>query len=228
MNKTLRIIGFLLILVLISKAGFSQGQQRVWQLSGLVVGKKDREPVAFAKIQINHSRRGIIANSEGFYSIPVVETDTVYFMHLGYKPSMLVMEDYINNYGGDKSSPYLYVINYLEEDTIILPTVTIHPYDNPEKLRTAMLAMNLEEFSDAELARANMDPEVLAQYIENLPIDAGERVLVGKNLYYQQHQTKNLMPVMPLFDPVAVYRLLRYINDKSKKERDENLNYWED
>ena len=218
----------LLLIICSAGAGYAQDQQKVWQLSGLVVGKVQQQAIPYVKIQINHTRRGILSNAQGFFSIPVVETDTVFFLRLGYKPSYMVMGEYLKKYEGDKSSQYVYSIAYMKEDTILLPTVTIHPYDTPEKLRTAMLSMKNPEFSEDAFARENMDPAELEAYIENLPVDAGERVMVGRQIYYQEHQTRNLMPVMPLFDPVAVYRLLKYINDKSKKERDKNLNYWED
>ena len=88
--------------------------------------------------------------------------------------------------------------------------------------------MNVNPSMEEVNARENMDPRVMATYIKNMDLDEGERILVGRNLYYQQHQNAMKAPVLPLFDPVAAYQLLKYINDKAKKGRDKDLNYWND
>jgi hypothetical protein len=64
--------------------------------------------------------------------------------------------------------------------------------------------------------------------MKTMKVDEGERVMVARQLYYRQHLQKNVAPTMPLFDPVAVYQLLKYINDKSKDRKEKNLNYWND
>lgn len=216
------------ILLLIASSGFAQqADTMVYQLSGLVVNERTNEPVPYAIVRVNRSRRGIVANGEGFYSIPVVESDTVHFNSIGYVRTSLLMKEYLAQYKGNKKSPYLYAINYMKEDSVVLPTVYLFPYDTPEKLKAAMLAMNVPTRGAEVFASRNMDPAVLDTYIETLPVDAGERVMVGQQLYYKQYRQQNIAPVMPIFDPVAVYSLLKYINDKAKKEREEDLNYWE-
>ncbi len=213
-------------------AGISSAQRgdsmTVYQLSGLVVGEKSHEPVPYAMVRINRSRRGIIANSEGFYSIPVVAGDTVYFSSIGYRRSGLVMKQYLEEYEGNKESQYLYAINYLTEDTVQLPPVYLFPYDTPEKLKAAMLAMDVPIFGPDVYAAQNMDPRVLDQYIENLPKDDAERLVVGRQLYYDRYMTKGIAPTMPLINPIAAFMLLKYINDKAKEKREKDLNTWED
>ena len=210
---------------------FSQApvkEVKVWQLSGLVVNRGSEEPVPFATIRINHSRRGMICNTDGFYSLPVVETDTVFFRSLGYHEGILVVADYMKAYQGDKNSPYIYAIHYLDEDSIVLKPTVIYPYSSPGVLKTAMISNRSPQYSMEQVAMGNMDPQTLDSYIKTLEADAGERALVAQKMYYQQYQTQNVAPVMPLFDPVAVYRLLKMINDKSKSKKDKDLNYWED
>ncbi|MCB9231747.1 MAG: hypothetical protein H6581_08790 [Bacteroidia bacterium] len=204
------------------------GKPKVYQLSGMVLNKSNFEPIPYATVRIIHTRRGIIANNEGFFSIPVVEEDTLIFMSLGHRPSILIMKNYLENYLGDKKSPYVYAINYLQEDTIHLQGVTIFPYDTPEKLKTALLAMGSQKTLEEKYAEDNLDPELLDDFISNMELDNDERYIVGRQIYYQQYQQKSMMPVMPLFDPVAVYRLLKYITDKAKEKREKDLNYWED
>ena len=50
---------------------------KVYQLSGMILNASTGEPIPYVSIRINHSRRGTIANAEGFYSVPVIRGDTL-------------------------------------------------------------------------------------------------------------------------------------------------------
>jgi len=50
----------------------------------LVLDKATNDPVPFAVIQVNNTRRRAICNQNGFFSIPVVATDTLNFFSLSY------------------------------------------------------------------------------------------------------------------------------------------------
>jgi hypothetical protein len=200
--------------------------KRIYQLSGLVVNKQSKDPIPFAQVRINGSRRGTVCNQEGFYSIPVAPGDTVYFSSLGYRPTFFMITEYLNEYKGDLSSAYIYAINYLQEDSIILSSITIFPYNTASELRTAIIETHVPESVEAVNARDNLNPDVMDRLMSSLKVDEGERVMVARQLYYKNYQNKNLAPTMPLFDPIAVYQLLRYINEKSKERKEKNLNYW--
>lgn len=196
----------------------------VYQLSGLVISRTNMEPVPYATLQINHSLRGAVTNEEGFFSIPVTEKDTVYFRHLGFDEAKLVIKDYMREYR-QENSVYLYVIQYIKEDTFTLDPVTIFPYKTPEELKTAVLNMNPEGTPDA-IARENLSPEIIDAIIKTLPKDAGERLQVGQQMYYDYYRTRDLLPTAGL-DPLAAMRMLQYIVEKTKKKKAKDLNYWE-
>ena len=89
MKKLLQLFTFSLLLL----PTLVSAQEGVYQLSGLIISENGQEPIPFVTVQINHSRRGAIGNAEGFYSIPVSLYDTVYFSHVGYHKSALVVAD---------------------------------------------------------------------------------------------------------------------------------------
>jgi hypothetical protein len=202
----------------------AQDDPRVFQFSGLIISRTSEEPVPFARVQVNHTRQGVISNPDGFYSVPVALGDTLYFNHLGYYPAKLVVKDYLDEYRGDKSQ-YIYAITYMLEDTFSIDSVYIFPYDTPEELRTAVLNMDIKESFAARAARENLDPQVLHTLMQNLPIDGGERLMVARQMYYDYYQTKNLLPNVG-FDPIAATRLLQYIAEKAKRKKNKDLNYW--
>jgi hypothetical protein len=205
-------------------APWSAKGQKIYQLSGLVISESGQEPIPFVTVQINHTRRGAIGNAEGFYSIPVTRYDTVYFTSVGYHTSMLVVEDYLQDYRRENAT-YIYAIHYMIEDTLTLPEVMIFPYDTPEELRTAIINMEAQGSPEA-IARANLSPEVIDAIIQTLPVDGEERLLVGRQMYYEYYQNRQLLQTASL-DPIAAMRLLQYVAEKAKRKRDKNLNYWE-
>jgi CarboxypepD_reg-like domain len=223
----IRKVVFIGVLICCACAGMAHAQlKRVYQLSGLVVNRSSHEAVPFVQVRIAGRRSGVVANGDGFYSIPVVETDTILFSSLGFRTTRFVFANYLAEYQGDVNSAYVYAINYIEEDSIQLTGITIFPYDTPLKLRTALVETDVPEGVESANARDNLNPKVMDELISSLRIDEGERVMVARQLYYNQQMHKNVAPIIPLFDPVAVYRLLKYVNEKAKIRKDKNLNYW--
>jgi hypothetical protein len=200
----------------------------VYQLSGILVGKKNAQPAGYAVVRINHSRRGAIADEKGFYSIPVVPGDTLYFSCLGYKKTGFVFSDYLKDYQGEKETQFIYAIHYLEEDSVVLPTITIYPYDSPEKIRTAILAMGIPDGSPDDLARDNLDPEVMRYLMEELPRDGGESVSIGEKLYGDRVMAANKVATVPFFDPIAMGKFISYMSERSKQKKEKIYNFWPD
>lgn len=200
----------------------------VYQLSGIVIGKKNAQPAAYAVVRINHSRRGVIADEKGFYSIPVVAGDTLYISCLGYKKTGFVFSDYLKEYQGDKETQFVYVIHYLEEDSVTLPTITIYPYDSPEKIKTAILAMGMPEGSPDDLARDNLDPEVMRYLMEELPRDGKESVTIGAKMYSDRVIAANKVATVPFFDPIAMGKFISYMSERSRDKKEKIYNFWPD
>ena len=224
MTKQLTIIFGLIILPLLAFSQSKPSKDVIYQLSGLVISRTSMEPVPYVTLQINHSMRGAVTTEEGFFSVPVTAKDTIYFRHLGFSGSKLLVKDYLREYKQDKSV-YLYVIQYIREDTFTLKPVTIFPYKTPEELKTAVLNMDPQGTPDA-IARENLSPEIIDAIIKTLPKDAGERLMVGQQMYYDYYRTRSLIPTAGL-DPLAAMRLLQYVANKAKTRKAKDLNYWE-
>lgn len=200
--------------------------ERVYQLSGLVLDAKNGLPIPHVAIRIRGTLRGGLTNIEGFFSLPVLETDTLEFRCLGFVTSTLVIRDYLASYSGDKTSDYIYEIQYLSEDEITLPTVTIYPYNTPEELRAALLNIPVNPNDPATIARNNVSPQLMAYFTDNLPDDPQERLKVAQMRYYELYKTQNDLKTVPLVDPLAIYNLFKYLSDKGKLKKEKIYNYW--
>ncbi|MFN0201290.1 MAG: hypothetical protein ACKVTZ_07205 [Bacteroidia bacterium] len=210
---------------------------KVYQISGMVVYQaqedaaikdklkktKDNEPIQYVSIRVNHSKQGVLTNGEGFYSIPVRETDTLYFSHAACEPTMVVIKEYLRSYKGEKST-YIYMVNYLRE---ISYEIRIYPWRNEDEVKIAIVNMPIDHNTLEAKAKANLDPEILDRVIKSLPKDGEERYAVGRQMYYDNYKRQNLVPGAGL-DVVAAAKLLQYIVQKTKEKRNKDLNYWEE
>lgn len=200
----------------------------VFQFSGLLIDGShpdSAKAIPYAQIRVNHTRQGALTNEDGFYSIPVGYYDTLYFSHVGYYPDRLIVANYLQNYQGN--TQYIYAINYLIENPAAIDTVYIFPYNTPEELRSYVLNMDGDPNSPQAIAARNLDPRVIDAMINTLPVDASERIMVGRQMYYSYYENRNLMPTALQFNPVAAAALLQYILQKTEKRKNKDLNYWE-
>lgn len=198
----------------------------VFQFTGLVVSETTSDSIPYVRIQVNNSRRGAIANEEGFYSIAVNLRDTLNFSHVGYHDAQIVVAEYLKDYKGDRSQ-YIFLVNYMLEDTFEIDIVYIFPYDTPEELRSLVVNMGSTESALEKAARSNLDAGVLHELMQNMPIDGGERLMVGRQMYYNQYQQQGIMQTAGI-NPVAAAQLLKYIASRAKKKKVRDLNYWTD
>lgn len=203
----------------------AQNDERIYQLTGIVLDRATNEPVPYAVIQVNNTRRRAICNEYGFFSIPVIATDTLNFYSLAYYSNKLAMPRFLEEYEVDTSSAYLYVQHYMIQDEISLPAVEILPYKTPADVRVAMARMPLDENSPAAIAARNVSPEMLTYMVENLPVDDFERQAAAAQQYYLRYQYQNRVATVGL-DPIAVYQLVNYFSRKSKKKKEKTYNYW--
>lgn len=218
--------GFFFLVMAHQALAQSDAEQRIYQLTGIVLDRATNEPVPFAVIQVNNTRRRAICNENGFFSIPVVGTDTLNFFSLAYYGNRLYMAEFMKEYEVDTTTTYLYVNHFMIQDEIELPEVKVFPFNTPEEIRLAMVNMPMDENSPAALAARNVSPEMLSYMAENLPVDEVQRQAAATQLYYLRYQYQNRLQTAGIFDPIAVYQLVNYFSKKSKQKREKTYNYW--
>lgn len=203
-------------------------ETKVWQLSGMVLDRSTGAPIPYVLITVNHGSRMGICNTEGFYSIPVITTDTLHFSCVGYKRSKLIVADYLKGYKGDTNSHYIYEIHYLIQDSINLPTIVIYPYRNATDIKMAIL--NQSSPFEVEIAslQSNVSPELMSYMMANLPTDEAERLQVARMRQEAMMSERGVRPTVNLVDPIAVFNLIDYMNRQSKTKRERIIRSFDD
>lgn len=200
-----------------------QKGQKVYQLSGLVLDQVSGNPIPYTRIVIHKNKRYALANLEGFFSIPVVENDTLYFQCIGYKPARFAVRNYFEQNKVSSNEEYIYAVEYLIPDTTVsLPEIIVHPYDSPLALKTAMLNINAPFRGDYTQVQSNISPELMTYFMNNMPQNESEMQNALQQRYAAMYSQSRLLPAF--VDPVAVFNLLRHVNKKNKERREKVLN----
>ena len=99
---------------------FSQGEKKIIQMSGVVVGADSISGVGGVHIYVPKAGRGTTSNPYGYFTKPVLEEDSLIISAVGYQKQNLIVP-------GDKGESISLIIE-LKPDTTILPELEIFPY----------------------------------------------------------------------------------------------------
>ncbi len=184
-----------LLTLLISGKVLAQDQQRLIQLSGVVVSADSLNEMPYATVFDKTVRRGTIADIYGFFSMVVQPGDTILFKYYGHKPSSFIVPDTLKE---DRYS----IIHMMEIDTLQLQEVVIYPWPSKEAFAQAFVEMN--PYEDAMLrAQRLLSGQSLANMANGVSSDAS--ISYG-NVMTQQNTrlyTMGQSPVNNLMNPFA-------------------------
>jgi hypothetical protein len=190
-----RLVLICLLTLLISGKVVAQDQQRLIQLSGVVVSADSLNEMPYATVFDKTVRRGTIADIYGFFSMVVQPGDTILFKYYGHKPSSFIVPDTLKE---DRYS----IIHMMEIDTLQLQEVVIYPWPSKEAFAQAFVEMN--PYEDAMLrAQKLLSGQSLANMANGVSSDAS--ISYG-NVMTQQNTrlyTMGQSPVNNLMNPFA-------------------------
>lgn len=193
----------LLFLILLSfnftKAQTDKKEEEFIQFTGIVLSSDSLQPLSFTVISIPGTRRGTIADYNGYFTIVAKKGEKLVFELLGYKKSEFILSDTFKGY---KYS----VIKLLSPDTIYLDEVVISPLPDRNLFDQYFVKSEIPD-SELEIARENLERQALRDEI--LSMDGKE----NQNYYMQQQVQKfyyagQLQP-MNILSPIAWSEFVR-------------------
>jgi len=174
---------------------------RLIQLSGVAIGETDMNPVSYTTIFDKTSKRGVIADYYGFFSMVVYPGDTLLFSGYSYKTSTYVVPDSLaeNRYS---------IIHMLQKDTVNLPEVKVYPWPSREDFARAFVEM--QPYDDAiRRAQRELSGESLAFVAARLDTDASLSYGNVMNQQYTKLYTNRQMPANNLLNPYSWAKLIQ-------------------
>lgn len=150
-----------LILGIPSTDSFAQSKKRVIQLSGIILSEDSVSGLPGVHIYVPKAGRGTTSNRTGYFSMPVLEGDSVVISSVGYNRRHYMVPKSINE--------YLTIIVEMVPDVTYLQEVEIMPFPTEEVFKEAVLALNIP--MDNGVDPRAMNAELLALMLRTTPMD---------------------------------------------------------
>ncbi|MFZ1805779.1 MAG: carboxypeptidase-like regulatory domain-containing protein [Cyclobacteriaceae bacterium] len=163
--RSINIKWFIFLLALIlgisSTDSYAQSKKRVIQLSGIILSEDSVSGLPGVHIYVPKAGRGTTSNRTGYFSMPVLEGDSVVISSVGYNRRHYIVPKSV--------SEYLTVIVEMVPDVTYLQEVEIMPFPTEEVFKEAVLALNIP--MDNGVDPRAMNAELLALMLRTTPMD---------------------------------------------------------
>ena len=212
LNKTLILNLIVIISLTIVFDSFSQGQKKIIQLSGVVVGQNSISGVGGVHVYVPKAGRGTTSNPYGYFAMPVLAEDSIIVSAIGYQKQSFIMP-------GDKGVSVTLFIE-LKPDTTILPELEIFPYPTEELFKKAVLAVELPNRRDLENLDKSLDKDLLRRMYNNEAMSANMNYKYFMDQQMMATSTKYQLPSNPLLNPFAWVKFIKAIKRGDFKRKD--------
>jgi len=204
---SLLFVGFLFSF---SSVHAQERERKVIQLSGVILNADSTDAVPGVNVYVPKKGRGTSSGRFGYFSMPVLEGDSIVFSFIGLKRQTFKVPDNVEN---DRIS----LILTMEVDEIALAEVEVMPYPTEDEFKKAVLAMNVVD--PMSISRANMSPEMLLRWAESMPASGNENFRYFQQGVMQQNQDIYGPRPLRLLDPFAWAQFIRSIKRGDLKSR---------
>ncbi len=181
------------------------------QLSGVIVGEEDAQPLSYATVYDLSTNRGVMADFYGYFSMVVFPGDTLFFSNFAYKQSTFIVPDSL-------VEKHYSIIHLMQRDTVRLEEVTVYPWPTREQFAKYFTEMDV---TDDALRRAQreLSGESLAFVAARTKVDAGLAQAYARNQTYTALYTRGQIQGLNLINPYAWGKLISdWKNGKLKRE----------
>jgi len=194
---------------LIGLAKAQEQKRHVIQFTGVVFGADSSSVVPGTHVYIPKSGRGTTSNPYGFFSLPVIEGDSVIFSAVGYKRAYFIVPKH------DKESS-LRVIIALQDDIQFLEEVEIRPYPTESMFKEALISMELPEQKEYANIYQWLNSQYMADAYRNLPASPNANHQYYMQLQRQSYINRYSPPQNQLLNPFAWSNFINSLKRKKK------------
>ncbi len=201
-------LSVILLFILTGSYVFAQKERRVIQLSGIVLGLDEKDnatQLPGVNIYVPEAGRGTNTNGVGFFSMPVLVSDSIVISYVGFERQFYIVPDHPNE--------YLTLVIQMIPDVTYLKEIEIMPFPTEEIFKEAVLALNI---SDDGIDRKNLNQRLLGLMLSHTPMDGpqNQRYYLGE---WASSQGTQYAPVQnPLFNPFNWARFFQSLKQNKK------------
>lgn len=207
----MRITLILLAFIALSPLAWSQetGEgPRVIQFTGVVMAPDSNSVIPGVHVYAPKGGRGTTTNPYGFFSMPVLEGDSIVFSAIGFQKQTYIIPEH------DEPNSLRLIVT-LQEDVTLLNEVEIFPYPTEEMFKKAVLSLEMPYQRDYNNMNAWLQSEYMNTAYAELASSPNANHQYYMQLQMQAIQNRYQAPKNNLLNPWA---WARAINDLKKKK----------
>ena len=208
-KNILRLLPLMILLLGLSNTVSAQDDKLV-QISGIVVSVDSLQPIPYTTVIIKNSYHGTISDYYGFFSLVAKTGDTLEFSSLGRRKMEYIIPS------GLKESRFS-MIQILPKDTVELAPTEIYPWPSKEEFKQAFLELEAPD-DNLAIAQKNLRDERLRELAAELPMDgSGNFKFAMQQEYSRVYYAGQLRP-NNLLNPIAWAKFIQAWKDGSLKD----------
>ncbi len=197
-----------MIIVLGAWAANAQDSTRhVIQLTGVVFGEDSTNVIPGVHVYIPKGGRGTTTNPYGFFSLPVLEGDSIVFSSVGFRRATYIVPKHREDHS-------LRILVTMREDVTYLDELEVFPYPSEAVFKAAVLAVELPDQRDYDNLQRFLNSAAMREAYWNLPASAN----MNHRFFMQQQQAaasyRFQPPSNPLLNPFAWRDFIRSLKKK--------------
>ncbi|MFK7951390.1 MAG: carboxypeptidase-like regulatory domain-containing protein [Ekhidna sp.] len=197
----------ILFLVIGSVIGQNVPKKKIIQFTGVVFGSDSTTVIPGTHIYIPTSGRGTTTNPYGFFSIPVMEGDSLVFSAVGYKRAFFK----VPKHEGESS---LKVIITLQEDITFLEEVEVRPYPTEAMFKEALITMELPYQKEYANIYKWLNSDIMQEAYLSLPASGNENLRYFTQQQQRAYTNRYSPPQNQLLNPFAWSQFIKSLKKK--------------
>lgn len=199
-NRLSWVVFVVVLLALFSAPEASaQSKKRVIQLSGIILSEDSVSGLPGVHIYVPKAGRGTTSNRTGYFSMPVLEGDSVVISSVGYTRRHYIVPK--------SASAYITIVVEMVQDITFLKEVEIMPFPTEEVFKEAILALNIP--MDNGVDPKALNAELLALMLRTTPMDGEANYRYYMNQYPGTINDQFQPRVNPFLNPFNWARFFR-------------------
>lgn len=176
-------------------------QRNIVQFTGVVFAPDSSSVIPGVHVYVPTAGRGTTTNPYGFFSLPVLEGDSIVFSAVGFKRKFYVVPEH-------KSSTSLKLLITMEEDVTFLQEVEVFPYPTEAMFKEAVLSLEMPYQKQYENMNAWLTSDYMNSAYADLPASPNANHQYFMQMQMQAIQNKYQRPRNNLLNPWAWSRFI--------------------
>jgi hypothetical protein len=198
-----------LLLLVCSAANQLFAQNRLVQLSGVVLGEDSVSGLPGVHVYVPKAGRGTTTNHVGFFSLAVKVGDSLVISSVGYERQHFIVPQ--------NAPEFQTIIVQLVQDATYLREIVVMDFPTEEVFKQAVLALNVP-VDQSQIDPNNLNQELLALMLKTTPMDGYQNQRYALN-QWANSATDKYQPISnPLLNPFNWVKFFNSLKKDKKKK----------